>query len=231
MLKRIVIGLFALAISTLAFATNDNNLKQPSKDYFSGFYLGLGIGLHSIHGVTDSTYQLGSDSYKIKWSYSSVGVATTTYAGYGAVFQHNWYIGAEAYFHITPLNTSKSKSSDGIDNRLSIQSTGGIGLALRGGYLFTPRMVLYGLLAADYGGTTVKVKAGQSENKFDKPYFPLVPGIGFEMMLTNKLGFRVQETLYFYNSDTESNSALKTKLNTMVANIATFSLQYHFNAI
>lgn len=186
-MKGVTIGLFALSFCSVSFA-NGAYVPPPATspepvpvNYFDGFYLGIGGGLHhttadakamvvdEIGGYVNSPGQTGP-SYPLSVSadMGTISGVAQGFIGFGKTFSQNKnaYVGIELFGRYTPTSMSMSQTSQiAYDDEIMASATTegkltndySFGGDVRLGYLITPKVMAYVLAGVDVGEFNYKI--------------------------------------------------------------------------
>ncbi len=214
-------GTFNLAV---AYHFNPSDTQQNSmlplfnnpNESLSGFYLGLGPELTAVTGTVKdgwvNDYKADS-STKISSCYPGV----TAVGGYGVNVGPNWHVGGELFADYSPMKSKITYLGGHIyEYWHQTKSDFSYGAALRGGYLFSPKSMIYALVGADITRFKVRMYDGNWEEStiYTAPWktrnmIGFMPGIGFESMINQNLSARVQYTYSIYPSLKENFSFVR----------------------
>lgn len=206
-------------------------------DYFSGWFLGAGLGASYLTTDVDTTIQPTRDSTSLPSTTFSndindTEIAGDLFAGYGNVFNDNYYFGGELSVIYAPTNKSAEQTTQvnvGSDesittqNEMKIKNDFSYTADLKFGYLVTHTTLIYLLAGAEYtkfdctanntwpndssfpnGGGSFTIPAQQNNYTFSKSEIAFMPGIGIETFMTDSLALRLQGTYAAYGSFTNS---------------------------
>lgn len=178
----IVLIAFTFGLTTAVLA-NGFYTQPPAPveaPYFTGPYVGIGIGLVGAHADVNAegnVYLYNSGMQQIDYinhlnkshnfDIGKFGFNGNIFAGYGKTFESfpSYYIGGEMfgnYFGSTLNGTSYSLGGSNQDPlyvtsiNTSVKSPYSIGGDMRIGYIVAPRTMVYGLLGIDYARFDVK---------------------------------------------------------------------------
>lgn len=194
-MKGLTIGLLAFGFCSASFANGayvPAPLPAEPVNYFDGFYLGVGGGLH--HTTTDATasviHELGGQfvmpgqsglnyPLSVTADMGTISGVAQGFLGFGKTFgeNHNAYIGIEAFGRYTPTSMSMSQTSQiaFADEVNASATTEGkltndysLGGDIKLGYLITPKVMVYVLAGIDIGEFTYKVHSTGSMVDFSE---------------------------------------------------------------
>lgn len=204
MLKRILgtTLVSALAVPALSFAGS-----TMTHSVFNGFYLGAGLSANDY--INKSSQRVYIDNIPLGAGGTSTngGLAAGIGldAGYGHVFQNQFYLGGELAYRYSPARVGQinAENPDDIDSGgFTVAHTGLF--AARIGYLFTPRVLLYGLMGVSVSETAFHFSnIGQNSAKTDYSHTDVgaTPGLGLSFALNDNLSLDARYTYTFYRSE------------------------------
>lgn len=219
----LVLWLFASATFANGGMVAPKAPVAAAKDYFSGIYLGAGIGGAYYYDNwerdeqrIDSYIDNGVERQNVRNAVldASTGKASfngEVFLGYGLVFNSNYYLGAEIFGSMRNLNISiTNEENDPAENRsnsfkLKIDNNDSYGGKLRFGYLVSPRTMLYAFAGIDVSRFESKfalAQTGVPEQSVEESHTKVgwMPGIGMETMLTDNLSLRTEGSYTWYNT-------------------------------
>ena len=254
----------ALPFALQAQAAGD----QMPPDYFSGFYGGLGVGVSDMTANLKSSGEVDIgdpviDALSANHS-ADLGdamVMGNIFVGYGMTFQSKYYLGAEIFGRYSPLRAETKNETDvygdfsQVDMNAKLSNDFVFGGLIRGGYLISPKTLLYVLVGVN--GAPFKHEwnasgvddatdiAWQDKGSKTSTKAAIMPGVGIEEMITSKLSLRAQYTYSFYFGDITHSKAESGTLpgpypytvgdKQTIKNLANGSfdvdLSYHFNGL
>lgn len=186
------------AAAVLAYSSGAAQ-AQENREPFAGFQVGPELGLFENHAaVTVTEYDSrGEIGMRTDQTFRSTGIGGGVFAGYDYAIRDRVRIGAE----ISGVVGGKSNDLEFQGGRLSLDHKFGIRLAVRAGYVVTPRVMVYGLTG--YGGNRYGVRdnipvENSGEYRWGSSF--LVGG-GAEYRIDRKIGVR----LNFKHNDNQTN--------------------------
>lgn len=185
-IKRLTVGLFALSFCSISFA---NGAYVPPAtppapvNYFDGFYLGIGGGLHHTtadasatavdeisgfrNGLEQSIYY-PSYPLSVNGDMGAISGVAQGFVGFGKSFgqNKNVYVGIELFGRYTPTDMSMSQTSQIVYGDIvgasattegKLTNDYSFGGDIRLGYLITPKIMTYVLAGVDVGKFNYKI--------------------------------------------------------------------------
>lgn len=246
----------------------ENNLNDSEE------YLYQTVNANDPNNTYNFVLDSSSRDYNLNKGFNKWGFVGQVFGGYGKTLLQHLYLGGELFIRATPVKANISttqtvKGSKG-ETSIDVENYTSAGAAARVGFLITPKIMIYGLFGIDntfindhikHNGTAVANGSEFPEATIgidktvstDHVLSGLMPGIGIEAMVTNKLSLRAQYTYSFYQSDkTEyynnqrsfskvtsvsniynwyGNSEGNIKNKNLSRNAITVDLTYHFNGL
>lgn len=201
----------------------------PAEDNFSGAYLGIGGGIvaattevknsTSMNVENQHLHSYGSDNFK---SLGKFGFNADVFGGYGKIFKEKYYFGGEVFGNYNSPKTEDSYDYYVIDDEYETQHLTNIdvevenhysfGGDIRAGYTILPKAMIYLLVGLNYAYWDVKTQlvGGKIESgmkiiptisaNFDNWLFGIMPGLGAEMKLNDRISLRLEYVHNFYYS-------------------------------
>lgn len=197
----------ALAGMSFTIAAGAMGDTQTSS-VFDGVYIGAGASVVNMFNET-SIYNassqgvipinLGTLQFQAASGFSSVGARINL--GYSRTFNNVGYLGAELGYRYAPVYGGSVIGNNGnTTSYVNGRAVNDIAAILRGGYLFAPGVLTYGLIGVsgtyfDYNFTDyVSVK-----HDFSKMQYGLTPGIGMEVSLSSAVTLDLRYTYNAYS--------------------------------
>lgn len=219
MIKKLAI-LGAILLPSLIWAAP----SAPSP--FNGLYVGGELGM--LYGLFDHTsssvitsgsiYPNSPTNASTDYHASNLGAAVGLHLGYGHVFNHLFYLGAEINGDLQTVSVNShgivqggSSAETGANNTFTGRLTNAYGITLRPGYLLTPTLMVY-----LKGGVQATHLQGSSTTGYDPtspvpapPVFSTtvsgsknvvgwLAGFGIEKRAANHFGFRAEDLISGY---------------------------------
>ena len=193
-------------VSSMTYSGSMGDVSAPSP--FNGFYLGGGISavnmdnhisiLETGFPFTDYNSDLVSDT-----GFNAVGGKINI--GYGRLINQG-YVGADLAYRYTPTTGGTTQTSNRTFNfPYNFGSApNDISINLRGGYMFIPGLIAYGIIGAN--GTQFKASLINSLNYYDKlnKWVPgISPGLGLEFALSSAVTIDARYVYSNYGSSTK----------------------------
>jgi len=183
----------------------------------NGRYLGIGPELTALTGqvkvsIINTKYNFTEKNSPCLSSYYP---GVQIFGGYGNSYKQ-WYVGSELFADYSPIKSEHTNDGGNViyQNLWKLRSDFSYGAALRGGYMLSPRLMLYALLGADLTQFRINSYKGDYFHilpaKFDtspqktKDVIGFMPGVGMESMLYKNLSVRMQYTYTLYPDITDS---------------------------
>lgn len=168
-----------LLVSTLTLmsaAALAEGTYEPMVDHFSGAYLGAGLGYGQ--NIVDSysramTFTSGTTSNVSRSGISKGGFAGQVFAGYGQVFDNQFYLGGDIFYQYTNPKATESavvNNSTGtlIDSlQMTVKQQNSLGLAAHLGYVMHDEVMPYFLIGGQYTSVKSSVSSAVSATGFD----------------------------------------------------------------
>lgn len=214
---------------------------------FNGAYIGAGtsvVNMFNEVSVYNSNTQgvipltLGTLQFHANSGFSSVGVRVNL--GYGRTFNNAGYVGAELGYRYAPVYGGNIVGSNGnATSYVNGRPVNDVAVNLRGGYLFVPGVLTYGLIGVsgtsfNYNFTDfVSVK-----HSFNKMQYGLTPGVGIEVSLSSAVTMDLRYTYSAYSQtsqEVKANIILDNGGNYDLFNVnptvqaASLTINYHFS--
>ncbi|KPJ68139.1 MAG: hypothetical protein AMJ43_01675 [Coxiella sp. DG_40] len=204
-------------------------LSSNPGEFLNRFYLGLGPELTA---VTGETKQVAPDVERLYKGISSFYPGITGVGGYGIGYQ-KWYMGGELFADYSPVKSEVKLDGGNIHiSGSKIESDYNLGAALRGGYLFSPKSLVYVLMGADF--TQFKLRTTKTNWADPNVYIEtpqatknvvgFMPGIGFESMINHNLSARIQYAYFLYPTLKDQGTKYEVARSRLTA-----LLTYYFN--
>ncbi len=199
-----------LTLSFLSlFSTASLAQNTPLPQQFTGFHIGLGLGVSSFFSKMSTTYELENFGVEIISPVSNSEASATKngamgqfLVGYGYVAPHNTYIGIEGMLSAlasTKINFNNTYVTSDITRNMLEPS-----LDLRFGLLLTPSSLIYLQGGASYNRlkidlhTPAQLAVGGGSRRVST--IGTQVGVGFEYMTSKHIGFAGNYTYEFYPS-------------------------------
>lgn len=182
-----------------------------------GAYVGVQAG--ALFGATELTYTDGTDTATAD-GISTDGAVGGVFAGYGKVYDSNFYAGAQLDLSLSSADTSASvNNSSG-----SLEVDNVITAGARLGYMFTPDTLFYGRIAYSRLEWSASTNNGLSASDEENG---LSIGAGLEAGITDSLSLRT-ELLFTNYEDTTVTSGNESLTIDPTSLSATIGLAYLF---
>ena len=200
-------GIILAILSALIFSPAA--LATP---YFNGPYVGAGLGVVTSTAKTNMDHDLTNgtvdDALKKDMDLGQHGVNANLFLGLGHTFNNSYYLGGELFAnYFSPEMKAKVNIISPFFYSTKIKNPYSFGADIRLGYVIFQRVMLYGLIGADYTKFEIKneiypgsYNIPQSSDSFNKYIWGIVPGFGVEIGLSNHFSLRTQYTYTFYPS-------------------------------
>jgi opacity protein-like surface antigen len=181
----------------------------------NGWYMGIGPELTALTGQVkvkrlDMRYNSTEENSPCISSYYP---GIQIFGGYGNNYRQ-WYVGSELFADYSPVKSEHTNDGGNViyQTLWKLRSDFSYGAALRGGYMLSPRLMIYALLGADltqfrinsYKGDYYHIAKFDASPQKTKDIIGFMPGIGIESMLYKNLSVRMQYTYTLYRSITDS---------------------------
>lgn len=214
---------------------------------FDGVYIGAGasvVNMFNEVSVYNSNTQgiipitLGTLQFQANSGFSSIGARANL--GYGKAFNNCGYIGAELAYRYAPVYGGTIVGSNGnatsyVNGRLVHD----VAVNLRGGYLFAPSVLSYGLIGISASSFNYNFTDFVSvEHHFNKTQYGLTPGMGIEVALSSAVTMDLRYTYSAYgqkSQEVKANVILDNGGNYDLFNVnpsvqvASLTINYHFS--
>lgn len=214
---------------------------------FNGFYAGGELDAMSlIHDDTKNIYKISAPTtswYNQEYRSGAFGYGGGIFGGYGKTF-NRFYTGIELSAHYVPYDCLDHEYSvNGVTKwkPVELKSKYYYGAVLREGYLFSPTVLVYGLLGINADKFEAKTEydaypsTDQNFSKaFDKTEIGYTPGLGVEFAVSSHLALRVQGAYVWYPEFDESfDQGIYSHKMTVQPSGSVFSLgaTYYFNNV
>jgi opacity protein-like surface antigen len=245
-MKKLSLAMILLGTSLSVFASGAPVAPAHEADYFSGFYLGAGLGMS--HLESRNTLDGILTARVVSQIPVPFGVSATStvdadeagknaglgeiFVGYGKVM-NPWYVGVELFGRYSSLkpeihvndtvsemallgqNLAPQQFTPGdVTNTdyLELKNEYSFGGLIKAGYLLNPKTLFYILLGAEYSKFEVNFSQDSAmslayslapyivsfTSSFSDKKIGLMPGIGIESMINDKLSVRAQYTYVSY---------------------------------
>jgi opacity protein-like surface antigen len=207
--KFINTGIILAILSTLIFSS-----PALAKPYFTGPYVGAGVGVVSQTAKSNIDYDARPRDLAFVTllekdiDLGKHGINANVFLGLGHTFNSSYYLGGELFVnYFSPEIKDKLDVGSPFFYSTKINDPYSLGADIRLGYVIFQRIMLYGLIGADY--TKFKIKNAifsgiytipQNSDSFNKYLWGILPGIGVEVGLTSHISLRTQYTYTFYPS-------------------------------
>lgn len=239
-------GLLALLISLFTLQAHANfeiydKFNDVSNKPFNGFYAGAMLdAMGLINDDHKNIYKSSSHWYNQDYRSGNYSYGGGILGGYGLTFNH-FYTGMELYAHYIPydcLDYEYIQNSDTYWKPIELKSNYLYGVALKEGYLFSPNVLMYGLLGMNVTQFKVTTEYNRSGDmgvftkKFNKTQIGFMPGLGFEFALTSHLTLQAQYAYMLYPEFDNSFNLNSYSHDTRVkpsGSLYSLGINYYFN--
>ncbi|KPJ68052.1 MAG: hypothetical protein AMJ43_01185 [Coxiella sp. DG_40] len=234
------------SVAAIYHFNSPDTQNLPTSPYYmleqsllNGLYIGAGPEFIATIGkmIIDTETSGFRDKVPLRISsyYPGVGIL----GGYGSSYKQ-WYVGNELFANYSPVR-SKLHTIIG-DNHIDvykIRSDFSYGAAVRGGYMFSPKLLAYLILGVDFSRFEANSKQGYNPKgnyvsgpKKGNTLVGFMPGFGIESLLYKNLSIRAQYTYSLYTTNirisyTVNNKHISEEYNPVRSTFGLF-LSYHF---
>ncbi len=238
----------ASTLAVMSFTGSAGDMGDTSIiNIFDGPYIGAGTSIVNMFADT-SIYNnpgnqgiipltLGTLQFQAASGFSAVAVRANL--GYGKTFNNAGYIGAEVSYRYAPVRGGTIVGSNGnTTSYVNGRPLNDVGISLRGGYLFVPGVLTYGLIGINGTHFNYNFTDFVSVNHpFDKTQYGATPGIGIEVSLSSAVTMDLRYTYTAYSQashEVKANIVIDNGDNYDLFNVtptvqaANLTINYHF---
>ncbi len=170
----------------------DANAGAENQIDLAGFYIGAGGGQNRLNSKNTGDRQAGST---LEVDAGEGGATGGLFGGYGVVW-HNVYLGAEAEAEISDVTWEREREPTG--RVFEIDKEGGIGAALRAGYVLPGGALAYARAGVMYSKFNTEVTTTGNHFEEDEYLLGLRVGGGLELPISEDFFARLEYTYTEY---------------------------------